>query len=128
MKALLIQATMDSPYVNLDKDNNVFELKGKSLPENVNLFYQPIIDWFSEYFKDPNSETIINFKLDYLNTASSKALLSLFLVVEEAVKIGINVKIKWYYEEDDEDMKDIGDEYSDIIQIPFEIIQIDNQY
>ena len=127
MKALLIQATIDSPFVNLDKDNNVFELKGKSLPENVNIFYQPIIDWFSEYFKDPSSETIINFKLDYLNTASSKALLSLFLVVEEAVKSGINAKIKWYFEEDDEDMKDIGDEYADIIQIPFEIIQIDNQ-
>ncbi len=127
MKALLIQATIDSPYVNLDKDNNVFELKGKSLPENVNIFYQPIIDWFSEYFKDPNSETVINFKLDYLNTASSKALLSLFLVVEEAVKNGMNAKIRWYFEEDDEDMKDIGDEYADIIQIPFEIIQIDNQ-
>lgn len=127
MKALLIQATIDSPFVNLDKDNNVFELKGKSLPENVNIFYQPIIDWFSEYFKDPNSETIINFKLDYLNTASSKALLSLFLVVEDAVKNGINAKIKWYFEEDDEDMKDIGDEYADIIQIPFEIIQIDNE-
>ncbi len=127
MNPLVIQETIDSPYVCLDKEKNIFEIKGKSLPENVNIFYQPIIDWFSDYFKNPNPETVINFKLDYLNTASSKALLSLLLVVEDAVKNGINASVKWYYEEDDEDMKDIGEEYSDIIQIPFEIIQIDNE-
>ncbi len=127
MNPLVIQETIDSPYVCLDKEKNIFEIKGKSLPENVNIFYQPIIDWFSDYFKNSNPETVINFKLDYLNTASSKALLSLLLVVEDAVKNGINASVKWYYEEDDEDMKDIGEEYSDIIQIPFEIIQIDNE-
>lgn len=127
MNSLVIQPTIDSPYVNLDKHNNVFEIKGKSLPENVNVFYQPIIDWFSDYFKNPNEETIIHFKLDYLNTASSKALLSLLLVVEDAVKNGLIVKVKWYYEEDDEDMRDIGEEYSDLIQIPFEIIKLDNE-
>lgn len=127
MNPLVIEATIDSPSVNLDKEKNVFEIKGKSLPENVNIFYQPIIDWFSDYFKNPNPETIIHFKLDYLNTASSKALLSMFLVIEEAVKNGKNAKIQWCFEEDDEDMKDIGEEYADIIQIPFEIIQIENE-
>lgn len=127
MNPLIIEATIDSPNVNLDKDKNIFEIKGKSLPENVNIFYQPIIDWFSSYFKSPNPETVMYFKLDYLNTASSKALLSLFLVIEDAVKNGVNAKVKWYFEEDDEDMKDIGEEYADIIQIPFEIIQIDNE-
>ncbi len=127
MNPLIIQPTIDSPYVYLDKQNNQFEISGKSLPENVNIFYQPIIDWFNEYFRNPNEETVINFKLDYLNTASSKALLSLLLVVEDAVKNGHHARIKWYYEEDDEDMKDIGEEYSNIIQVPFEIIQIDNE-
>lgn len=127
MNPLFIEATIDSPSVRLDKENNIFEIKGKSLPENVNIFYQPIIDWFSDYFKNPNTETIIHFKLDYLNTASSKALFSMFLVIEDAIKKGIDAKIKWYFEEDDEDMKDIGEEYADIIQIPFEIIQIDNE-
>ncbi|NSW45940.1 MAG: DUF1987 domain-containing protein [Bacteroidales bacterium] len=127
MNPLVIPATIDSPAVNLDKEKQIFEIKGKSLPENVNVFYQPIIDWFTEYFKNPNEETILHFKLDYLNTASSKALLSLFLVVEEAIKNGRKAIVKWYYEEDDEDMKDIGEEYADIIQIPFEIIQIDNE-
>jgi len=127
MNPLIIPAKIDSPAVNLDKEKQLFEIKGKSLPENVNIFYQPIIDWFTEYFKNPNEETVLHFKLDYLNTASSKALLSLFLVVEEAIKNGKKAQVKWYYEEDDEDMKDIGEEYANIIQVPFEIIQIDNE-
>jgi len=127
MNPLVIPETIDSPAVNLDKEKQIFEIKGKSLPENVNIFYQPIIDWLTEYFKNPNEETILHFKLDYLNTASSKALLSLFLVIEEAIKNGKKAQVKWYYEEDDEDMKNIGEEYADIIQIPFEIIQIDNE-
>jgi hypothetical protein len=106
MKPLIIEPKIDSPKVVLDKERNIFEIKGKSLPENVNVFYQPIIDWFTEYFKNPNPETIITIQLDYLNTASSKAILSLLLVFEEALKKGSNIKVRWYYEEDDEDMKD----------------------
>lgn len=124
MKPLIIEPKIDSPKVVLDKERNIFEIKGKSLPENVNVFYQPIIDWFTEYFKNPNPETIITIQLDYLNTASSKAILSLLLVFEEALKKGSNIKVRWYYEEDDEDMRDIGEEYADIIQIPIEIIEI----
>lgn len=124
MKPLIIEPKIDSPKVVLDKERNIFEIKGKSLPENVNVFYQPIIDWFTEYFKNPNPETIITIQLDYLNTASSKAILSLLLVFEEALKKGSNIKVRWYYEEDDEDMRYIGEEYADIIQIPIEIIEI----
>ncbi len=127
MNSLIIKPSLDSPAVYLDKEKNIFEIKGKSLPENVNLFYQPIIDWFNEYFKNPNPETAIKFKLDYLNTASSKAILSLLLAFEDAVKNGKTVKVLWNYEEDDEDMKDIGEEYADIIQVPFEIIKLDNE-
>lgn len=127
MNSLIIKPSLDSPAVYLDKEKNIFEIKGKSLPENVNLFYQPIIDWFNEYFKNPNPETDIKFKLDYLNTASSKAILSLLLAFEDAVKNGKMVRVLWNYEEDDEDMKDIGEEYADIIQVPFEIIKLDNE-
>ncbi len=127
MKPLIIEPRIDSPKVILDKEKNIFEIKGKSLPENVNVFYQPIIDWFTEYFKNPNIETIITLQLDYLNTASSKAILSLFLVFEDAYKKGAKLKVRWYYEEDDEDMRDIGEEYADIIQIPIEIIEIKEQ-
>ena len=125
MEKINIKETDTTPIVVLDKENGVFKFEGKTLPENVTVFYQPIIDWFTEYIKDPNPETVIDLKLEYINTASSKALFSLFLKLEEIAKKGLDIKIKWYYADDDEDMKDVGEEYEDVIKIPFEHIEFE---
>jgi hypothetical protein len=125
MKKIQLEGSMDSPNVTLDKDSGVFEITGKSLPENVNSFYDPIIGWFEEYFQTPNNETLVSMKMDYINTASSKVLLSLFLLFEKASMEGKNIKVNWFYQEDDEDMYDVGEEYSEIVNVPFEIIAYD---
>ena len=83
------------------------------------------MDWFTEYIENPNEKTIVEIKLEYINTASSKALFSLFLKLEEIVKKGLEVKIMWYYADDDEDMKDVGEEYEDVIKVPFEHIEFE---
>jgi len=125
MEKINIKETDTTPIVVLDKENGIFKFEGKTLPENVTVFYQPIIDWFTEYIENPNPETIIDLKLEYINTASSKALFSLFLKLEEIAKKGFDIKIKWYYADDDEDMKDVGEEYEDVIKIPFEHIEFE---
>jgi len=125
MEKINIRETDTTPIVILDKENGVFRFEGKTLPENVAVFYQPIIDWFTEYIKDPNPETILVLKLDYINTASSKALFSIFIKLEEIIAKGFDVKIKWYYADDDEDMKDVGEEYEDVIKLPFEHIEFE---
>lgn len=122
MEKLELSGSMDCPKIVLDKGNGLFEISGKSLPENVNSFYGPIIGWFEEYFKTPNQETVVTMKMDYINTASSKILLSLFLMFEKASLEGKNIRVNWYYQEDDEDMYDVGEEYAEIVNVPFEII------
>ncbi|MCX7954774.1 MAG: DUF1987 domain-containing protein [Bacteroidales bacterium] len=114
----------DSPYVLLDKNKNIFLIQGKSFPENVTEFYEPIIQWFEEYFKNPNEKTIIEFKLDYINTATSKSLINLLLIFKRELEKGKDIQIKWYYQVDDEDIKDSGLEFSEIVKIPIEIIEI----
>jgi hypothetical protein len=123
MEKINIRETGTTPLVILDKENGVFKFEGKTLPENVNIFYQPIVDWFNEYIENPNEETILETKLEYINTASSKALFSIFLKLEQLVEKGHKVKMQWYYADDDEDMKDVGEEYEDVIKIPFEHIE-----
>ena len=125
MEKLDLPGSMDSPRIILDKESGIFEISGKSLPENVNSFYGPIIGWFEDYFKMPNSETVVVMKMDYINTASSKILLSLFLMFEKASLDGKKIKVCWYYQEDDEDMYDVGEEYAEIVNVPFEIISYD---
>lgn len=125
MKALYIEPTNDTPTIILDSEKNHFEISGKSLPEDVNSFYEPVLNWLENYFANPNPSTSILFNLDYLNTASSKSLLSLFLILENAVAAGKEVEVIWQYVEDDEDMFDVGEEYSEIIKVPFKIVPID---
>ncbi len=120
MEVINIQGTDDTPNVTLDKGNGKFELSGRSLPEDVNMFYEPILNWIDGYSEEPNEETRFDFKLEYFNTASSKIILDILLKFEEIVEAGHNVKIIWHYHEEEEDMLEAGEEYADIVDIPFE--------
>jgi len=122
METIKLQGTDDTPTVILDKENGIFEFSGRSLPEDVNAFYEPILDWLSDYSEEANAETSVTFKLVYFNTASSKLILDILLKFEEIGEAGSNVQINWYYPEDDEDMEEAGDEYSDIVEIPIKKI------
>lgn len=122
MKSLLIQATADTPKVHFDKDNNIFEISGLSLPEDAIEFYKPVMRWLEDYFISPNAKTDFNLKLEYFNTASSKQIIQLLLFLEK-LNVKSPVKILWHYKDIDEDMHDLGEEYSEIIKVKFELIE-----
>jgi hypothetical protein len=126
MEVINIKGTDDTPNVILDKENGKFEISGRSLPEDVNLFFEPIMDWIDEYAEDPLENTTFNFKLEYFNTASSKVILDILLKLEEIVEDGKEVLIKWHYHEDEEDMLEAGEEYADIVSIPFEYVILED--
>ena len=120
METIKIQGTEDTPKVILDKEKEAMEISGRSLPEDVASFYDPVLTWLDEYAQSPNKKTVFNFKLTYFNTASSKLLLDILMKLEEIHEAGHDVLIKWHYPEDDEDMEEAGEEYADIVDVPFE--------
>ncbi len=120
MEALRIEKTDDSPEVILDQEGNFFEISGKSLPEDVVQFYQPVLDWLYEYRKNPKPFTRFHFKLSYFNTASSKLILDILMILEEMKEEGKGVLVKWISLASDEDMQEAGREYQEMIDVPFE--------
>ena len=120
METIKIQGTEDTPKIILDSENEIMEISGRSLPEDVSAFYEPVLNWLNEYAENPNKKTIFNFKLTYFNTASSKLLLDILMKLEEMHENGNDVLIRWHYPEDDEDMEEAGEEYADIVDVPFE--------
>jgi hypothetical protein len=122
MEALDIRATNDTPKVLLDSENQIFEISGRSLPEDVVSFYRPVIDWLDEYMDAPNKETEFVFKYVYFNTATSKLIQDILAKLEEVKEHGSDVRILWFYEQEDEDMLDLGEEFKENVDIPFEII------
>lgn len=126
METIKIQGTEDTPRIILDADKELLEISGRSLPEDVTAFYEPVLNWLNEYAEKPNAKTIFNFKLTYFNTASSKLLLDILMKLEELHEKGHEVLIKWHYPEDDEDMEEAGEEYADIVDVPFEQVAYSN--
>ena len=122
MEAIKIKGTEDTPNVILDAAANIMEISGRSLPEDVSSFYGPILGWINEYSKNPNPITVFSFKLVYFNTASSKLILDILMKLEELKNHNNEILVKWYYPEDDEDMQEAGNEYADIVEVPFEQI------
>lgn len=116
MEILNLKGTEDTPTIILDKKNGIFEISGRSLPEDSAEFYRPVLEWIKEYAADSNPATDFTFKLEYFNTASSKLILDVLSALEE-IK-GINVS--WYFHDDDEDMEEAGHEFSELVEIPFE--------
>jgi hypothetical protein len=122
MDTLIIPSTDDTPKVVLDPTNGVFEFSGKSLPEDVTTFYGPVLSWLNEYAQAPDKNTVVDFKLVYFNTASSKLILDILFKLESLKEGGSEVLIRWHYQEEDEDMKEAGEEYADLVDVPFELL------
>ncbi|MFO8021207.1 MAG: DUF1987 domain-containing protein [Perlabentimonas sp.] len=124
MELINIEGTPKTPTVSMNPETGVVEIKGRSIPENSIEFYKPIVDWLEEYAKTPLPKTTVNVQLEYFNTSSSKCILDVFKRLEVLKQNQNDIVINWYYEEDDEDMLEAGEDYESIIKVPFKMIQI----
>jgi hypothetical protein len=122
MNPLIIESSIETPEIVLDKKTNTFLFKGKSLPENPISFYNPVLQWLENYSNDPNPETQVNFMMVYFNTSSSKIILDILKRFELIKKSGHNVTVNWRFREDDEEMLEAGEIYSERVCIPFNLI------
>lgn len=122
MEPLIIEETSLTPYIHFDSTAGKLEMKGRSIPENSLEFYQPVYEWLDKYVKEPNSKTVVHVQFDYFNTSSSKCILDILKRVDKLDGLGKDVLIKWFYDENDEDMMEAGEDYSDLLDSPFEIV------
>lgn len=124
MESLSIEGTAKTPTIKFDAELGIIEIKGRSIPENSIEFYKPLVDWLDKYSKSAKALTKVNVQLEYFNTSSSKCILDVFKKLEGIHKSNNEVIINWYYEEDDEDMLEAGEDYESIIRVPFKMIEI----
>jgi hypothetical protein len=124
MESLSIEGTAKTPTIKFDAELGLIEIKGRSIPENSIEFYKPLVDWLEKYGKVAKPLTKVNVQLEYFNTSSSKCILDVFKKLEGIHKSNNEVIINWYYEEDDEDMLEAGEDYESIIRVPFKMIEV----
>jgi hypothetical protein len=122
MRNFHMEGSDKTPTISLNADSGEMEFSGKSIPENSANLYGPVMEWIDKYIKTPNEDTVFIVKLEYFNTSSSKYLLEIFRRFEDLFKSGKKVSVQWYYELEDEDMQESGDDFRDILKIPVELI------
>ncbi|MCQ2960156.1 MAG: DUF1987 domain-containing protein [Bacteroidales bacterium] len=126
MNNIQMEGSAKTPNLDFNAETGVFEISGRSIPENSVEFYKPVLEWLDEYAKQPQAKTIANIKLEYFNTSSSKCILDVLKKFEVIKKTGADITIRWHYESDDEDMQEAGEDYQSIIQVPFELVEIED--
>ena len=124
MEAISLEGTPKTHKVSFDSACGTLLLKGRSIPENSIEFYRPLVDWLESYAANPRASTVCEIQLEYFNTSSSKCLLDIFKKMEQMNSSGHEIVINWYYEEDDEDMLEAGEDYQSIINVPFKMIEV----
>lgn len=127
IKPLDIKGTAKTPQIFYSEENATLEIRGKSIPENHHIFYTPVFEWLEEFTSRAPDNTKVIVYLEYFNTSSSKVLLKIFKTLEEISVKGKYIEIFWYYEEDDLDMKECGQDYSAMLNMPFKMIEVEGE-
>lgn len=124
MDNFYLEATPKTPKLNFNYERGHFEISGRSIPENSIEFYKPMMDWLEDYISNPKDDTKLVIKLEYFNTSSSKCLVEIFRKLERLQKDGKKASIQWFYDEEDEDMQESGEDFKEIIKLPIEMVAI----
>ncbi|MCG8573488.1 MAG: DUF1987 domain-containing protein [Flavobacteriales bacterium] len=113
-KTLHLESTTKSPEVYCNSENGEVMIKGVSILEDAVSFFTPLKEWIQSYAQFPKNNVNFTLDMEYYNTSTSRVLLDLFRIF--LPKEGDHgCKIVWFYDEDDWEMREAGEEYKLIL-------------
>lgn len=124
MQNIKIEETENTPSIHFNFQEGVFEIRGVSFPEYAKEFYEPILEALREYASRPLvKKTRLIFKFTYFNTGTNSFITELMKELEQIQNLeGYEVEVIWYYEEDDEDMRELGDYFESLSSLPVNFV------
>lgn len=123
-----IDRTETSPQIDLDIEAGTLEFVGRSLPSNADLFYSRVHNWLEMYMAQPQKETTVNMRMDYLDTSSSKHLYNIFNKLDAVTEQGRKVTVNWHYEAGDDEMAETGKDYESLFKLEFAFIEVQDLF
>lgn len=125
MEKYIVRETSKTPSISFDPDHGLFEIKGKSIPENSFGFYTPVLEFLDTYSSSPADRTVLNVKFEFFNTSSSNRIHALFKKFEKMYQDNSEVLIRWFCENGDDNMLEAGEDFKTILHVPFEIVEVE---
>lgn len=118
-----LEATRSTPYVFYDSSVAILELKGRSSPESSIDFYSKILDKLEAFEIEKQSSITVNVAFEYFNTSSAKCVFDMFKRLKNLSEKGKNVVLNWYYEEDDDDMFEAGEDFGYLLKLDINLLE-----
>jgi len=122
MDTIRIEKTNNTPSVYIDEDNMLCRIEGSSYPEDAHEIYQHVLDWLDRV-QSSASKIVVEFDYDFLNSISHKKVWQILQQLKQFHNNGKTVIVKWFFEENDEDIMEAGEDLSELMNIPFELIE-----
>ncbi len=124
MEHLVLEKSSDTLGINFNHETGELDICGSSYPENTSEFFEPVIDWISNYMLEITGPITVNFCLDYLNSSSVKFVSDIVDRLANYFMSGGVVTVNWYFQSDDEDIEEMGEDLKVETQMPFNVIPI----
>lgn len=123
MKTIDLQATSDTPRIYFNPGEGSFEMRGRSMPEDVYEVYDPILTALRKYFENPLEETEFIFNVDFMNTATTKVMHEFFQLLKDKKEKGLKIVVMWYYQFDDDDIQELGEYFENEYKLGMDVIE-----
>lgn len=121
MKKIRIKQTTDSPSLIIDGEVGLIRIAGKAIAHDPGTVYKKLDKEVSEYCLDPHRFSTVNIKLINLSSGASKWLFHLLKELEKINSKETRVIVNWFYEYDNELMLEVGEDFQQIIDLPFNL-------
>jgi hypothetical protein len=124
---LNIEGTKSSPTIRFNGERQLLEIRGESYPENAAEFYTPVLSWIEAYLTSSASQPVtVNLEIIYANSSSTKVLMDIFAMLDEAAGQDKQITVNWFYDPENENARDAGEEFQeDLKSVIFNLVEME---
>ena len=112
----------DSPSVHINGEVGLVRITGMAIAHRPDQEYEELEKTILDYCLHPCSISSINIQLTGISTNASKWLYHLLKEIEKNYNTNKQFVINWFYQENDDFMLEVGEDYQQIIDLPFYLI------
>jgi hypothetical protein len=122
MNDFSIPGSQSTPAITANWAQGILSMQGDSYPENSFELFSRVIDWVEHFLAEGDSLLQLELRLLYLNTSSVKAMMDIFDLLESAHRRGRKVVVHWYYDQRNERVAQLAEEFKEDFTFSFNII------
>jgi len=116
--------TSSTPSISYQEKSSTIFIEGESYPENSFDFYSPLLKWIKHSLKEKKG-IILDVNISYMNSSSTKCVLDILDLLDEAFAAGIKTSVRWRYDQENPRSLELAEEFKEELKLPFETIPLE---